>query len=162
MTTSELAHKLAISRIHAWRLARSGVVPATRRTKGGHFYFVECPKLTKWINYTAIIGSKHRKKEMTRAYRRHYGNTVLERAKDRRHFMFVVRRAFNRAKVVNLGRMSSDEFFDQFNYDIIELTKMLDFLDGWRDQEIKKEMVQMSGKKLWLLKKRIDKWLNRQ
>ena len=35
MKIGELADRIHVSRIHAWRLARAGVVPATKKTKGG-------------------------------------------------------------------------------------------------------------------------------
>jgi predicted DNA-binding transcriptional regulator AlpA len=79
MKIGELAQKIQISRVHAWRLAKAGVVPRTKKTKGGHFYFVQCRALTRWINF--MIGGAFRKKELARAYAKNYGS---ENFKDRR------------------------------------------------------------------------------
>lgn len=38
-----------MSRMQIWRLAESGRIPGARKSKGGQFYFVECPALGEWI-----------------------------------------------------------------------------------------------------------------
>jgi hypothetical protein len=77
MKIGELAYKIHVHRIHAWRLACAGVIPATKKTKGGHFYFVKCRQLTRWINFMQS-GGAFRKKELARAYQRGYGKDKPE------------------------------------------------------------------------------------
>jgi hypothetical protein len=86
--------------------------------------------------------------------------TKLKADKHYRHFKFVVNKAINRAKNVKLGGMEVEEFFQQFNYDIIELTKMLKFLDEWRDLNDKNELIQTSRDRLTALRDLINQWLN--
>ena len=75
MRIGELAFQIHVSRIHAWRLARAGIVPGAKRTKGKHFYIPETPQLQRWINF--MCGWKFRKKELSRAYKKHYGSEKI-------------------------------------------------------------------------------------
>jgi hypothetical protein len=64
--------KIHVRRHYAWRLACSGIIPATKKTKGGHFYFVKCRQLTRWINFMQGSGA-FRKNELSQSYQRGYG-----------------------------------------------------------------------------------------
>ena len=134
MKIGELADRIHVSRIHAWRLARAGVVPATKKTKGGHYYFVECDTLNKWINFTAIIGSHHRKKMMALAYKKNYGSEKIQcqklarmQLKEFRISGNLSRKKFSRNKLVN---SDVGDYYSFFHDSIVHLETVL---DDWGD-----------------------------
>src|SRR5579862_512924 len=50
----KLAKMVGITRKHVHDLARSGRIPGAKRTKGGHYYFMDCPALKDWIHNRKI------------------------------------------------------------------------------------------------------------
>jgi len=160
MTTGELAHKIHVSRVHAWRLAKAGIVPGTKRTKGGHFYFVRCSQLTRWTNF--VIGGAFRRKELARAYAKHYGNEKLQQEKEECHLRSEFKKASRRVRGLNFGEYSNHDFFWHFHHSICTVSKILDELIHWREGKLKSELIKLSRKKLSVLRKLIDKWLNDQ
>ena|ERR1039457_1649100 len=168
MRIGELRHKIAASRGHTWRLAKSGIVPGMKKTKGGHSYFVESPRLTRWIN---LMGSHaFRKKEIRRAYQRGYGNPILakkiqarklakehlEKFKDYQKRMAEHRREFKDYK------NSYDDLFWDFFYNADDLIRVLEELTVWHDCEVKWQMAKASRKRLTILRDLINNWLNHQ
>lgn len=157
MRIGELAQKIHVSRIHAWRLARSGIVPSTRKTKGGQFYFVHSSQLTRWVN--RMIGGKFRKNEMSLAYEKHYGNDRLKEAKEAKHLRAAFTKAFRDNKNLSFDDYDNSDYFYAFHCDILELTKLLQELNQWRESDLKAEMINMSRERLTTLRKLISKWL---
>lgn len=161
MRIGELAQKIHVSRVHAWRLASAGIVPGTRKTKGGQFYFVQSHSLTRWINL--MIGGKFRKKEMSRAYKKHYGLDKLEDKRSEQILKMALKKAFNRAlrdaHILNLNDFDNFDYFYAFHFDIGELTKILQQLIQWRESRLKSEMVKLSRERLIVLRDLINEWL---
>lgn len=160
MRTGELAQKIHVSRVHAWRLARAGIVPGTKKTKGGHFYFVQCPKLTRWINY--MIGGAYRRKEMSRAYKKDYGSiTIAQNKEELRHWAFYKRSVKIRKEYKNYIN-SYDDLFRCFYDDTDDLIRILEELTEWHECKLKAEMLKTSSERLIMLRDLINKWLNQQ
>lgn len=62
-----MARRLGISRMHVGRLARAGAIPNSRRTKGGHWFWLDTPGLKRWLNRMEF-GRKFRKDRLSNAY----------------------------------------------------------------------------------------------
>jgi hypothetical protein len=164
MKIGELAQRIHVSRGHAWRLACAGVIPATKKTKGGHFYFVECPALSRWINF--MIGGAFRKKEMKRAYERGYGKeTPAQKKTEKEHWHYYrlhrKKGAENRREFKNYINQY-DDLFEAFFYDTDDLIRILEELATWRSCKLKTQMLRDSSKRLTVLRDLINVWLNQQ
>lgn len=61
-----LAARVGLSPSQIRRLARKGIIPGRRRTKGGHWRFRACPALQDWIN--AYILKKNPPNRVPRAF----------------------------------------------------------------------------------------------
>ncbi len=72
MSVPELAKLVGLSRMQVYRLALAGNIPGAKRKtakawatrparQGGHFYFVRCPALQKWIAERRAPGGPKRK-----------------------------------------------------------------------------------------------------
>ena len=46
----EMARRLGISRMHVGRLAKAGAIPGARRTKGGHWFWLETESLQRRLS----------------------------------------------------------------------------------------------------------------
>ena len=66
-----MATRLGISRMHVGRLAKSGAIPGARRTKGGHWFWLETEGLRQWLDVMRLRGGS--------------GNSTLSKACDRHH-----------------------------------------------------------------------------
>jgi hypothetical protein len=157
MRVGELAQKIHVSRVHAWRLARSRIVPGAKKTKGGQFYFVQSMQLTRWIN--RMIGGKYRKNEMSRAYQKHYGNDRLKEAKEAKHLIAAFTKALKNSKHLSFDDYDDNDYFYTFHCDIAKLTKLLQELSQWRKSELKSKMRELSRPQILELRKAINKWL---
>lgn len=157
MKVGELALKIHVSRTHAWRLARAGIVPGAKRTKGGQFYFVQSSQLTRWIN--KMIGGKYRRNEMARAYSKSYGNPKLEQIRDMQGLKSAFKRAQKDANKVKLDEYDNTDYFYRFHFEVRELERILDELKRWRKSELKSELITLSRAQLLALRKAINKWL---
>jgi hypothetical protein len=159
MKIGELSRKLGISRIHANRLAHSGIVPGTKQRTGGHFYFVEGPKLKRWINFMRA-GSAFYRKEMTRAYRTKYGKLTVGQQKEEmlmREAWRKWRKTWDRSKWKPLGR---DEIFSVFYSSTEDLIEVLEELITWRECELKNDLLTTSRARLVILQRMIDTWVS--
>jgi len=169
MRTGELAFRIHVHRVHAWRLVRAGRVPGTKKTKGGHFYFVKCKALTRWINFMKSNGA-FRRREMARAYKIGYG---LESVADLKHKMVQKRsekahwtayrqslknRIKNRREAKNYKNEYSD-LFEEFFYDTDDLIRILSELVDWHDCRLKAELIKTSRERLAMLRDLINRWL---
>jgi hypothetical protein len=169
MKIGELAFKIHVHRIHAWRLATAGVIPATKRTKGGHFYFVKCRSLTRWINFMQS-GGAFRKKELSRAYKKGYGNPKLAKKRDawktaKEHldkFKHYQKQMADDRREYKDYENSWDDLFYDFFYNTDDLIRVLDELTVWHDCEVKWRMAKASSKRLTILRDLINNWLNQQ
>jgi hypothetical protein len=160
MKIGELAHKIAVHRVHAWRLARAGIVPGTKRTKGGHFYFVECAALSRWIG--KMRSYRFRKNELARAYQTNYGTrTAAQYGAEQEHWVAYRRTKKNRKEFKNY-KNTYDDLFNEFYQDTDDLIRILDELIGWHECKLKAEMLKTSRERLIILRDLIDKWLNQQ
>ena len=163
MRIGELAFKIHVHRVHAWRLASAGVVPGTKRTKGGHFYFVKSRSLTRWINFMKSNGA-HRRKEMTRAYQRGYGGKTpsqkQEENKDWYNYKLRRKQAAENRKEFKNYRNDYDDLFLIFFDDIDTLIRVLEETITWPESKTKSAMLKDSSERLMILRDLIDKWLN--
>jgi hypothetical protein len=157
MRTGELAQKIHVSRIHAWRLAKAGIVPATKKTKGGHFYFIECPKLTRWIS--KMTSWKFRKKEMARAYVKRYGDQKLKDKKAIKHLRSEFKKAIKWTERLTFDGVSDYRYFYVFHTSIGELTKILGDLTKWPQDDLNQEMIKLSIGRLAILRDLINEWI---
>lgn len=170
----ELAKIISISRTHVWRLVRAGTVPATKKTRGGHFYFVRCPKLTRWINRMSVHGRFY-KNEMARAYKKHYGSEKFKAEKTRRHLTALFNKASaytasNKRKREHRVWKRDQENDDYFYYYLfctaLELTDVLKELPQrtGAESKIKRELINVSREplinSLTTLRDLINGWLN--
>ena len=158
MKIGELAHKIAVHRVHAWRLARARIVPGTKRTKGGHFYFVECAALSRWIG--KMRSYKFRKTELTRAYQTNYGTRTVANYKAERDHWDAYRRSKIERKEFKGYKNSYDDLFKEFYYDTDDLIRILDELTVWHECKLKAQMLKTSRKRLEILRDLINKWLS--
>jgi len=160
MKIGELAQKIHVHRVHAWRLAKAGIIPGTKRTKGGHYYFVEGPSLTKWINF--MIGGAFRNREMSRAYEGGYGGIVItpEGIKEERK----LRRAWKEVKKLRKDLKSHvlgyDELFDDFFTSTENLIKVLEEITVWRECKLKADLLKASHERLTVLRDLLTAWLS--
>jgi hypothetical protein len=169
MKIGELAFRIHVHRVHAWRLARAGVVPGTKKTKGGHFYFVESKALTKWINY--MKSWKFRKKIMKQAYHSGYGGltigglTSAQKKEEKELWRWFKHHrktaAENRREFKGYTNQYSD-LFEEFFYDTDDLIRILEEMTRWVDCKIKSEMIRLSAERLSILRDLINNWLSQQ
>jgi hypothetical protein len=158
MKIGELAQRIHVHRVHAWRLAKAGVIPATKKTKGGHFYFVECPALTRWINF--MIGGAFRRKEMARAYKCGYGGVIPGAIEEERR----LRRAWK--EVQKLRKEHGDytlgyhEIFRSFFSSTEDLIKVLEEITEWRKCKLKADLLKTSRERLTVLRDLLAIWLS--
>ena len=157
MRVGELARKIHVSRIHAWRLAKSGTVPATKKTAGGHFFFVESEKLTRWINYMG--NQKFRQKAMHRAYARYYGSDKLKAARDNRQLVKMFKEGKKDAESEIAVDYDRPEFYYSFSYFPIEMARMIQEYNQWPEGAVKEKVRQLSKKHLIILRNLINDWL---
>lgn len=158
MRVGELAVKLAISRIHAWRLARSGVVPGCYRTKGGQYRFRDSVKLRRWINKATYKTAFYRA-EMRRAYKERYGDKKLDRQLTNRRLMVLFRKSERMGKHNRPMHSSDYHFICSFLDSLDELPTMLKI---WMDDDftgMRKEVSKITQKRILRLKSAVDKWL---
>ena len=81
LTTGKIAERLMISRMHAWRLAKSGAIPCTRKTKGGQFYFEDRLPLRVWLSKMDV--ESHRKQVLDVAASKGYRKAKPEPRKQK-------------------------------------------------------------------------------
>ena len=164
MKIGELAQKIHVSRGHAWRLARASVIPSMKKTKGGHYYFIECPALSRWINF--MIGGAFRRNVMERAYQRGYGKKTPAQKKEEDKLLRLFR--MNRKKAAEFRREHKDyvnqydDLFWDFFYFTDDLIRVLEEIVDWRETKVRAEMLEASRERLTILRDLIDKWLNQQ
>src|SRR5262245_21386305 len=60
----ELGKMVGLTRQHVHRMAVKGLIPGAKKSKGGHFYFVNCPRLEPWVSACRI--DHHDKEELYR------------------------------------------------------------------------------------------------
>jgi len=77
----ELGKRAGLCRMQVHRLAKKpGGIPGTRISKGGHFYFVKCPALDRWIGERQWIAERRRiarlRQPSQQAARRPYGRSL--------------------------------------------------------------------------------------
>ena len=161
MRIGELAYKIHVHRIHAWRLARAGIVPGTKKTKGGHFYFVEGPSLNRWINFMRSGGAS-RRKEMSRAYQTNYGRRTVANYKAEREHWAAYRQVKRKRKEFKNQKNDYEDLFWLFYDDTEVLIRILDELTGWHECRLKAQMLKTSRERLTILRDLIDKWLKSQ
>lgn len=160
MKIGELALKIHVHRVHAWRLARAGVIPGTKRTKGGHFYFVECSALKRWINF--MIGGAFRRKEMTRAYKSGYGGVAVTPAgiKEEKR----LRRAWRNMKILRNNyrgyTLGYTEIFNTFFSSTEHLIKVLEEITTWRKCKLRDDLLVASIERLTVLRDLMNRWIS--
>lgn len=159
MKIGELAQRIHVHRVHAWRLAKSRVVPGTKRTKGGHFYFVECSSLTRWINFMKA-GGAFRRKEMKRAYQSEYGKVTPDQHKAE----MVMRKAWrdsnkNRRSPYRHFIDNRDLFVALYSY-TDSVIQALEELTKWRECKLKSDLIRTSRGRLEVLRQLIDTWVS--
>lgn len=165
MRIGELAYNIHVHRVHAWRLASAGVVPGTKKTKGGHFYFVKSRALTRWINFMRQE-SAFRRNTMARAYENGYGKETMafkryEKELWRQFNVQTKRAAKNRKEFKNYSNDYYDLFVGFFaNTD--DLIRILDEVTKWRPCKMKSHMIKSSGKRLSMLRDLINLWLSQK
>jgi hypothetical protein len=168
MKIGELAFSIHVHRVHAWRLAKAGVVPGTKRTNGGHFYFVKSKSLTRWINFMKA-GGAHRRKEMSRAYQREYGKgyrqTDTQKKAEKELWGWFKhhqkKSVAHRREFKGYVNQNSD-LFEEFFYDTDDLIRILKELVTWHECKLKTKMKQLSESRLTVLRNLINKWLVEQ
>ncbi len=143
----------------------AGVVPGTKKTNGGHFYFVKSRALTRWINFMQS-GGAFRRKEMARAYERGYGKQSMRQKRQAKEHLrrFKIHRkkaAENRREFKDYTNQWED-LFEEFFYDTDDLIRILEDLTDWHDCEVRAEMVKASCKRLTILRDLINAWLTYQ
>lgn len=106
-----------------------------------------------------MIGGAHRKKEMARAYSKHYGNESLRFGKEIRGLKADFKKALRQIRRVHFRKTSDEDYFMTFHYSIGQLTTILTELEHWRESKLKTEMVAMSRERLTVLRNLIDRWL---
>ena len=164
MRIGELAFKIHVHRVHAWRLARAGVVPGMKKTKGGHFYFVKSRSLSRWINFMQS-GGAFRKKEMTRAYLRGYGGKRPEndeQIKCWKLFRDKQKKFADFRREHKDYKNEYDDLFSDFFYNTDDLIRVLKELVTWSDCRVKSGMVKASSKRLTVLRDLINVWIGHQ
>jgi hypothetical protein len=162
MRIGELAVKIGVHRVHAWRLAMADVVPGTKKTEGGHFYFVKSRALTRWINLMQGRGS-FRRKEMARAYERGYGKQSASQKREAkellRHFKIHRKKAAENRREFKGYSNQYEDLFEEFFYDTDDLIRILEELINWHDCEVRGQMVKASSERLTILRDLINAWL---
>lgn len=164
MKIKELAYKIHVHRVHAWRLASAGIIPATKKTKGGHFYFVKCRQLTRWINFMQS-GGAFRKKELARAYQKGYGKIRPEneeQIKCWKLFKYHRKKSAETRKRLKSYINQYDDLFEGFFYNTEDLINILKEITTWPDTRVKEGMLKASRERLALLRDLINEWLNQQ
>lgn len=107
-----------------------------------------------------MIGGAHRKKEMARAYSKHYGSERLQHGREIRGLKADFKKALRSIRRASFKRTSDENYFYHFQYSIGQLTKILEELTQWRESKLKAEIVTMSRERLTILSNLINEWLS--
>jgi len=161
MRIGEIAKAIRVSRQHAWRLAKAGKIPNTRKTKGGHYYFIKTSWLTQWINYMKSYG-KFRRNIMTEAYQDGYGGVRPAFTKEEQKLRHHLELALLHRSTVEKMIMDYDIIFEIYYGTTDDLINVISEIANWKECKLKRVAIRTNKSRLIKLRAAINELLNQQ